>query len=416
MKFLVSLFILGSVAGVAHSAWQADPPFYAQQYAQVGGVRGLFVDPAGDLLALSPSREVFALYEESNGDGTINVIQELIISSVGLALNHGLSFHDGFLYASSANTVYRWPYTPGNRTQVTVGQEAVINGMPSGGHNTRTIVFDEQGRLYVSVGSNANVDGNSDRARIRRFSLNGTLPIAFNTGEVFADGLRNEVGLAWDLNGVLHGVENGADALNRPDIGGDVHNGNPAEEMNRFDQTVGTHYGYPYCFSTHNLTGQPAGTQYAWPTFMGDGTHTDAWCRNALNNHPPLIPMPAHNAPLGVDFFRGQSCGVGDGAFPCNTTGAAVVAFHGSWNSVIPVGYRVGMFPFDSEGQPTGDEINVVYETPVATCYIRNCFRPVNAVFNANGHLFVSDDAGGQIIKVTYGMAAKPIRNYVVRR
>lgn len=39
--------------------------------------------------------------------------------------------------------------------------------------------------------------------------------------------------------------------------------------------------------------------------------------------------MPAHNAPLGVDFFRGQSCDVGEGAFPCNSTGAAVVAFHG---------------------------------------------------------------------------------------
>jgi hypothetical protein len=56
-------------------------------------------------------------------------------------------------------------------------------------------------------------------------------------------------------------VENGADQLNRPDIGGDIHNGNPAEELNRFNRTVGSHYGYPYCFSTYNLGDNEPGTQ-----------------------------------------------------------------------------------------------------------------------------------------------------------
>ncbi len=87
--------------------------------------------------------------------------------------------------------------------------------------------------------------------------------------KVFVDGLRNEVGLAFDANGILHGVENGADQLNRPDLGGDIHNGNPAEEMNRFNRPAGTHYGYPYCFSTHNLAGYSPNTQFAWPSFLG---------------------------------------------------------------------------------------------------------------------------------------------------
>lgn len=39
--------------------------------------------------------------------------------------------------------------------------------------------------------------------------------------------------------------------------------------------------------------------------------------------------MPAHHAPLGIDFFRGQGCDSGAGAFPCNFTNNAVVAFHG---------------------------------------------------------------------------------------
>ena len=47
---------------------------------------------------------------------------------------------------------------------------------------------------------------------IRRFDLNeGNLPLNFQLGLVFADGLRNEVGLAFDRHGILWGVENGAD-------------------------------------------------------------------------------------------------------------------------------------------------------------------------------------------------------------
>ena len=56
----------------------------------------------------------------------------------------------------------------------------------------------------------------------------GDFPIDFSLGEVFADGLRNEVGLAFDAHGVLWGVENGADNLVRDDLGGDIHNDNPA--------------------------------------------------------------------------------------------------------------------------------------------------------------------------------------------
>jgi hypothetical protein len=51
--------------------------------------------------------------------------------------------------------------------------------------------------------------------------------------KIIADGLRNEVGLRFDANGQLWGVENGADDLYRADLGGDIHNDNPGEEIVR---------------------------------------------------------------------------------------------------------------------------------------------------------------------------------------
>jgi len=139
-------------------------------------------------------------------------------------------------------------------------------GAPSG-HRTRTLAFDSSGRLYVSIGSADNVDEDSFRARIRRFDLNNvTLPVDFVDGEVFADGLRNEVGLAFDRHNVLWGVENGADKLYRDDLGGDIHNDNPAEEVILVASSV--------AFALHlNLVLQPSHYRYQCLALLVSSLH-----------------------------------------------------------------------------------------------------------------------------------------------
>jgi glucose/arabinose dehydrogenase len=413
MNLLLALCTL-ALANVLIVSVNSDPattaPFVGQTYATVSGPRGLYVDSAGDILVLSRGQSrVIVLFETSNGDDTIRVDQVMIVNGQGLGLNHGLTYHNGYVYASSQTMVYRWPYVAGSRTLVTASPETVVNNIPNGGHDTRTIIIDRQNRLYVAIGSQGNVDQNSNRARIRRFNLANVFPQNFQNGEIFADGLRNEVGLDFDMQDILWGVENGADNLNRPDLGGDIHNGNPAEDLNRFDRAPGTHYGYPYCFATYNLPGYSAGTQFAWPSFMNDGVHTDAWCRNLNNNQPPVMAMPAHNAPLGIQFYRGQGCGVSIGALPCNATGDAFVAFHGSWNSDVKVGYRVAWLPFDrATNEPTGANFNVIFEQNTGCS---SCFRPVNAVFTHQGHLIVSADATNQIYRIFYDATPPTIRN-----
>src|SRR5262249_40648144 len=76
-------------------------------------------------------------------------------------------------------------------------------------------------RLYVSIGSAGNVDAATGttppatRAQIRRYNL-AAIPSGgydIGAGEVFASGLRNEVGMTLDSQGRLWGVENGRDNL-----------------------------------------------------------------------------------------------------------------------------------------------------------------------------------------------------------
>ncbi len=101
-----------------------------------------------------------------------------------------------FFYINSTRpyTVYRWKYNPGTRVRLDWEDRTVIvQGMPGEGpdyvaHITRTLVFDQEGRLYVSVGSIADVDSDfvKDRAVIVRFANveNAQLPIDYKNGEV----------------------------------------------------------------------------------------------------------------------------------------------------------------------------------------------------------------------------------------
>jgi hypothetical protein len=76
---------------------------------------------------------------------------------------------------------------------------------------TDLLALNRDAKSVVFFYDSDNVDPDSYRSRIRRFDLGDALFQDFQTGELFADGLRNEVGLAFDRHGVLWGGENGAD-------------------------------------------------------------------------------------------------------------------------------------------------------------------------------------------------------------
>jgi len=165
--------------------------FVATRYINQNVVRfprGILLDEAGDILVISrkPLSQITAVYETSP-----NVVETtVIVNDQILGLNHGIAYNGGYLYASSDTTVYRWPYTPGQRSAIVGVQsnpEIVIKNMPSGGHETRSLVFDRVNSLYISVGSANNIDSDSSRARIRRFNLGQGIPpggFEFKSGEV----------------------------------------------------------------------------------------------------------------------------------------------------------------------------------------------------------------------------------------
>ena len=379
------------------TAWTADPHFCMIRYATgVTGARGLLFAPNGDLV-VAGNGQIRILFD-TNGNGVSEVSERSTFASLQNG-NHGLALTATHLYASSPATVVRWTYAAGQRTS-TGAAETVVRGIGTGGHVTRTLAIDSMNRLYVSIGSSSNLDSATGttppaaRALIRRYALSSIPSGGYDVadGELFASGLRNEVGMTFDSQGRMWGVENGRDNLL-----GDAHYDNPAEEVNLFNTAMpGRSYGYPFCWSegvwTNPMAGGP-GTQHL--DMEMPGAFTEGMCQNASLVVPPAFAMRAHLAPLDIVEYTGT-------AYPAEFRGNLFVTSHGSWNRESAQVGRVIIRLRTTNGMPTAAENFLGELSGGALREGQWAVRPVSIRVDPAGLLTFSDDATGTVNKIGY--------------
>ena len=97
--------------------------------------------------------------------------------------------------------------------------------------------------------------------------------------------------------------------------------------------------------------------------------------------------------------------------FPTQYRGGAFIAFHGSWNRApLPqAGFRVVFAPFRFN-RPTGSFATFAdgfYANPGSQRAQRGTHRPTGLAQGPDGSLFITDDTGGTIWKVTYRGASR---------
>jgi len=217
-----------------------EPGLCARVFTLGNNIRAMDVTPTGDVIGLDRDSLSVLSFKDDDLDGIAESSHRIAYDG---NLNHGVAIHGEYIYASSDTTVFRYAFVPGGVADQTTTKQVVVsnmnadgNGGAPRGHETRSLGFDAEGKLYISIGSMQNVDDDAYRSRIRKFDLSGSIPaggIDFSEGEVYADGIRNTVGFTFDKHGVMWGVNNGADSLIRTDLGGDIHNDNPADEVAR---------------------------------------------------------------------------------------------------------------------------------------------------------------------------------------
>jgi glucose/arabinose dehydrogenase len=196
--------------------------------------------------------------------------------------------------------------------------KSIITGFGNkGGHSTRTLLALKKspGTLLVSRGSVGNLDPDaritsSGASQIRAFDVSDiSKEQKYLDGYLIGWGLRNSVGLGENpVDGGIWSNENGNDNMNRTGV--PIHNDSPGEEINyhgtmQKKELHGKNYGYPDCVAVWNLEGIPnsaglsVGKQFTHEYSVSNGV-TDEKCQ--LDYQPPAITLPAHWAPIDIEF------------------------------------------------------------------------------------------------------------------
>jgi glucose/arabinose dehydrogenase len=329
-----------------------------------GSIKGwfakYFLTKAG-ATGISPNR--ISLLRDTDSDGvaeTKTTFLKNLHSPFGMALI-GNTF-----YVANADSIVSFPYIAGETTIKASPTKLIdLPGLPLNHHWTKNILASEDGsKLYVTVGSNSNIGENGmdiekDRAAILEVDIQS------KTYRVYASGLRNPNGLAWELETKkLWTVVN-----ERDEIGSDlVPDYLTSVQENGF-------YGWPYSYY---------------------GQHVD---QRVKPQNPDLVnfaikpdyALGAHTASLGLADAKGNQIGAqyAKGMF---------IGQHGSWNRRPYSGYKVIFVPF-SAGKPSGEP------TDVLTGFIDKNGdaqgRPVGVLVQQTGALLVADDVGNRVWRVS---------------
>ena len=165
------------------------PGFGISVFAQgLGGPRMMALGPDGQLYVAERGAGRIVRLPDRDGDGVADGVE---VVAEGLSAPSSIAFYaDGSLYVGETTRVLRLSGPDGDG--VFQEREVVVDGLPSGGHNTRTVLFSpDWSSLFVSVGSSCNVCVEEDarRATIVRYNPDGS------GEEIYARGLRNAVGI-----------------------------------------------------------------------------------------------------------------------------------------------------------------------------------------------------------------------------
>jgi glucose/arabinose dehydrogenase len=316
--------------------------------------------------AAVPSPNRIILLRDADGDG---VAETRTIFLQGLYSPFGMALVGNDFYVANADAIVRFPYTTG-ATSITVQGTKLVDlpGAPLNHHWTKNIIASKEGsKLYATVGSNSNIAENGFNLEEGRAAI-WEIDRATGRSRIFASGLRNPNGLAWEpQTGALWTAVN-----ERDELGDDLV---PDYITSVRDDGF---YGWPYSYF---------------------GQHVD---ERVKPQRPDLVAraiapdyaLGAHTASLGLTFYEGD-------ALSPRYRGGAFVGQHGSWNRSRPAGYKVIFVPFES-GKPSGlpeDVLAGFIEKGVARG------RPVGVAVDRYGGLLVADDVGNTIWRVTGSVA-----------
>jgi hypothetical protein len=332
---------------------QADRPARSvMDYAMISTMRRA--------AAVGVSANRISLWRDRDGDG---VAEERHVFLEGQNQPFGMALVGDTFYVGNTDGIVAFPYVAG-ADRLTGPGRRLVEFKPAG-HWTRSLLLSpDKKKLYAGVGSLTNIAEQGMAVEEGRAAIY-ELDLASGTSRIFASGLRNAVGMAWEPNtGALWTVVNERDGL------GDE---TPPDYLTSVQE--GGFYGWPYCY---------------WGRTVDDRVPQDpAMVAKALT---PDYALGGHTASLGL-------CWVPAGTLPGFPDGMAI-GQHGSWNRSTLSGYKLVFIPF-ANGKPSGPPRDILSGF-LAADEKESYGRPVGVTLGADRRsLLMADDVGNVIWRVT---------------
>jgi glucose/arabinose dehydrogenase len=357
-------------AGLKHPRWIHVLPngdvTVAEALQQAGGPARTLFDHAmlatmrrAAAIGVSPNR--ITLLRDADGDGVAEQRHALLEN---LNQPFGMAQLGDTFFVGNTDGVMAFPYTRG-ATRIDAAGRRLASFKP-GGHWTRSLLPSVDGRrLYIGVGSLSNIAEHGFEAEQGRACIY-ELDLATNRCRVFADGLRNPVGLAWEpVTGRLWTVVNERDGL------GDE---TPPDYLTSVSD--GGFYGWPYCY---------------WGQTVDARVPQDA--ARVASALTPDYALGGHTASLGLAWMPA-------GTLPGFDRDGMVIGQHGSWNRSTLSGYRVVFVPF-ANGRPGGAPRDILWGF-LAPDESVSYGRPVGVAIGPDRRsLLIADDVGDVVWRVS---------------
>ncbi|MFC3124969.1 PQQ-dependent sugar dehydrogenase [Pseudoroseomonas globiformis] len=309
--------------------------------------------------AMGVSANRITLLRDADGDGVAEIRETFM---EGLNQPFGMALVGDTFYVGNTDGIVAFPYEPG-ATRITAPGRKLVEFKP-GGHWTRSLlVSPDQTKLYAGVGSLSNIADHGMEVEEGRAAI-WEYDIAAGRARIFASGLRNAVGMAWEpVTGALWTVVNERDGL------GDE---TPPDYLTSVRD--GGFYGWPYCY---------------WDRIVDDRVPQDpALVASAIT---PDYALGGHTASLGL-------CWLPAGTLPGFPDGMAI-GQHGSWNRSTLSGYKLVFIPF-ADGKPSGPGRDILSGF-LAPDEKVSFGRPVGVTLGPDGAVLMADDVGDVIWRVT---------------
>ena len=337
---------------IAESKEQAAPPKTLMDHAAQATMRRV--------KAIGKSANRVTLWRDADGDG-IAEIREIFVENQNQPF--GMALIGSKFYLGNTDGIVQFDYDAA--TGKLVGEGKTLLTFEAHGHWTRSlIVSPDETKIYAGVGSLTNIGDQGMEAEEGRATI-WELDVATGEARIFASGLRNAVGMAWEpTTGALWTVVNERDGL------GDE---TPPDYLTSVQD--GGFYGWPYCY---------------WGQTVDDRVPQDP--ELVARAITPDYALGGHTASLGLCWMpAGTLPGFGDGM---------VIGQHGSWNRSKLSGYKMIFIPFEN-GKPSGparDILSGFLSDDEKLAY----GRPVGVAIGADGKsLLMADDVGDVIWRVT---------------